>query len=158
MPKCSIFRRKSIRDRQKNVSPVLYLNNYGDSLDALVYALGDIVSQDEYSRELHRLFPLLSCAGNKLTPRGGIRTLGIYDFSREREWRLPLCYSSLEIDFDNDVFIGLCPNEEIDCFEDFTERELDRRVLFIDPIRNAKWYVKKLTECRRQFNLTSSVV
>ena len=151
-----VFIKKNLM--KKNISPVLYLNNYGENIDNLIHALGDIVTQNDYPEELHKIFPLISSMGNMLTPRNGPSRAGTFDFSWEREWRRPYCYGSFEIDFENDIFIGLCPHDEITHFEEYAQRILGHQILFIDPQRNAKWYAKKLIERRRKFGLTLSVV
>ncbi len=147
-----VFLKKNLRP--KNISPVLYLNNYGVPINDLLSVLGNMVTSAGYPKELNRLFPLFSSIGKKLTAHRS----GIYDFSWEREWRLPYCFGDFDIDFDHDVFIGLCPHTEIDEFEKLTATILGKPILFIDPRRNAKWYAKKLIDRRRKFKLTVSVV
>ena len=81
-----------------------------------------------------------------------VRPSGCIDFRWEREWR----YSSIAGDLEfaeEDVFVGLCPDSEIDFFEG-----LFRNVGFVDPQRNMKWYAKKLIEARQRFDLKYSVV
>ena len=54
---------------------------------------------------------------------------------------------------EEDVFIGLCPDSEIDWFEtNFPP------FLFIDPTRPTKWYATKLIEARQRLDIKYSVV
>jgi hypothetical protein len=65
---------------------------------------------------------------------------------------LPSALGPLEFS-NEDVFIGLCPNDEIEEFEN-----LFQPIGFIDPTRNMKWYATKLIEARQRLDLKSSVV
>jgi len=143
---------------RKNVSPVFYLNNYGRSMDETIRTLGEIVASDTYSTSLHKLFPLFSSIGYKYELPSSGPDKAIIDFSWEREWRLPYCYGDFSLDYDNDVFIGLCPHEEIDYFEGFVAENELKSVPFIDPRRNAKWYAEKITERCKRFELSYSVL
>jgi hypothetical protein len=74
------------------------------------------------------------------------------DFRWKREWRYPAAEGPFEFDA-NDVFIGLCPHDEIEEFED-----LYRKIRFIDPRMNMKWYASQLLEARHDCDLRVSVV
>jgi hypothetical protein len=52
-----------------------------------------------------------------------------------------------------DVFIGLCPHDEIEQFE-----RLFPSVHFVDPRRTMRWYSTQLVQMRQRLNLTQSVV
>lgn len=145
--------------KNKNVAPVLYLNNYGGLMDNVIYSLGDLVFNPEYNKELNKIFPLFSVFGNKIHPKNADKkAIGQYDFSWEREWRLPYCYGNFSIDFSKDVFVGLCPHDDIEEFENIIKEKTNENIPFIDPTRNAKWYATKLIERRKYFDMTVSVV
>ena len=130
---------------EKGVSPVLYINNECGDKDEVFQALCSLAQTQ--SQSAYKVLPLVSVFGQKIC-RPGDRyepPPGSVDFRWEREWRYPYNEGPLEFD-ENDVFVGLCPNEEIDEFE-----KLFPDVKFIDPIRNTKWYATKLVESRKRF-------
>lgn len=94
-----------------------------------------------------------SVFGKKLTPPGaGAPPAGEVDFRWEREWRYPSSRGNFQFGAE-DVFICLCPHEEIEEFEGEYPG-----FSFIDPTRNMKWYASKLIERRQHFDLKHSVV
>ncbi len=132
------------------VSPVMYLNNEMGGRDPVARALCSLI-------ETHRdaaadLLPLISVFGRKLQAPGANMPVGEVDFRWEREWRYPFSRGPLAFR-DNDVFVGLCPHEEIATFEDAFPP-----VAFIDPRMNMKWYATKLVEARQRLDLKDSVV
>lgn len=89
----------------------------------------------------------------KITPpRAQVASAGTKDFSWEREWRFPASQGRFKFTI-QDVFIGLCPDEEIRYFE----REF-RPLKFIDPRRPTEWYATRLINARDRLGLEYSVV
>ena len=141
-----------LKDRllTRGVSPVLYLNNEQGDKDPVVRALFTLIESDTAAAE--KLLPLIAIFGMKLTAPGAAQQTGRTDWRWEREWRLPAAAAPLAFTA-ADVFIGLCPEEDIVTF--------DARfppVQFIDPRRNMKWYAKKLIDARQRLDLKHSVV
>jgi hypothetical protein len=133
------------RLRKKGVSPVLYLNNEEKDKKNVVEALCQLIVIAPESGE--QILPLISTFGKKLLdPTKDI------DFLWEREWRYPSAKGDLQFD-ENDVFVGICPDDEIRQFE-----ILFPKVKFVDCKRNMKWYVKKLIEARKRLEVKSSVI
>lgn len=123
----------------KEVSPVFYINNYGvDRTDVLKQFCECIITNPGAAREI---LPLMASMGKKLNVGGGGAEI---DFSWEREWRYPAFKGHFDIVHD-DVFIGLCPDNEIGEFEALYFATYGERVVFIDPRRNIKYYADKLT-------------
>lgn len=142
-----------LKDKLRNlgVAPVLYLNNImGDKQDALS-ALGTLARTHRNAAE--ELLPLISIFGKKVTSPGASSQTGSVDFLWEREWRYPHSKGPLSFNIQDHVFIGLCPHEEIEYFEN-----LGSGIEFVDPRRNMKWYAKKLIKARRNHDLKVSVV
>lgn len=131
--------------RKKGVSPVLYLNNEEkDKIDVVVALCQLIVNAPESAEQI---LPLISTFGKKLFDS----TKNI-DFLWEREWRYPSVKGDLEFN-DKDVFMGICPDDEIPHFE-----ILFPKVKFVDCRRNMKWYAKKLIEARKRLKVKFSVI
>lgn len=134
----------------QEVSPVYYLNNYGGDKDPLARALYQMAHDSPGVAE--KLLPLFSLFGRKLVAPGAQAQPGRVDFLWEREWRQPQYRGGVQIDEEN-VFVGLCPHDEIGEFEaDFP------RVKFIDPMRPLKWYATELIHSRQRLDLSVSVV
>jgi hypothetical protein len=139
--------------RRKGVSPVLYFNNEQDDKYEMFQALSSL--KEKYPKEAAKLFPLISVFGEKihnpdLNSHPG--TQGTVDFLWEREWRYPTINGDL-LFTQEDIFIGLCPHEEIEEFENLLPN-----IKFIDPMRNVKWYANKLVEARQRCEMKYSVV
>jgi len=135
----------------RGVAPVVYLNNLSGSMDPVIQTLFNLHTAAPPAARL--LLPLISSFGRKLTPPGWLAPpAGFVDWRWEREWRLPSTLAPLRFN-EADVFIGLCPDDEIDAFE-----ALLPGVAFIDPRRNMKWYATKLLEARHRLALKYSVV
>lgn len=120
--------------KEKGVSPVFYINNLTGDKDGLVEALCRLIRGHQI--EAAQILPYIAVFGRKLNPKGGTPQTGKVDFTWEREWR----YASKDECFKfekNDVFVGLCPHDEISAFE-----KTIRWLRFIDPVRNMKWYGK----------------
>jgi hypothetical protein len=132
------------------VSPVFYLNNEPGDADLSVQALCSLI--DTKPTSARRPLPLVSFFGKKINPVGAQLAMGRMDFRWEREWRYPASEGPLTFD-DEDVFVGSCPDEEIDLFE-----QLMPGVVFIDPRRNMKWYADKLIDARKRLGIKISVV
>lgn len=130
--------------RKKGVSPVFYINNEGDDKIEVVKALCKLREDDAEAAK--QILPLISVFGKKLRADGDI------DFLWEREWRYPSVYGDLQFD-ENDVFVGLCPDDEIRQFE-----RLFPNVQFVDCRRNMKWYAKKLVDARQRLDIKFSVI
>ena len=135
----------------RGVSPVLYLNNSAadqDDVAALLFGLKTI-----NDRAARKVLPLFAVFGQKIqAPNAAERPGGQVDFRWEREWRRPAYMGDLGFD-QHDVFVGLCPHEEIDTFE-----QLWPEVRFVDPRRPMKWYATKLIQARERLGITHSVV
>lgn len=137
------------------VSPVFYINNYPDDKNAVMQKLCDALIDNE---EAAKILPLFANTGIKLTsPYSQIKQTEKVDFMWEREWRYPAVYNNLVIK-DCDVFIGLCPHEEIDEFELRSSQIFGKKIGFIDPKRNMKWYATKLIERRKELGMKHEVV
>ena len=137
--------------KKKGVCPVLYLNNELGNQDEVVRALFSLIKTHPEPAKL--LIPLISVFGRKLCHPGATTAPeGTIDFTWEREWRLPPIMGNLKI-VDEDIFIGLCPHDQIKYFEDKYQP-----LKFIDPLRNMKWYATKLIESRQRLDLKYSVV
>jgi hypothetical protein len=133
------------------VSPVLYLNNLNADKDAIIKALCSL--RESHPAEAEQLLPLLAIYGQKLQPPGArTRSAGIIDFQWEREWRYPAVGGNLHF-AEQDVFVGLCPHDEIAAFE-----RLFPPVGFVDPRRNMKWYATTLIEARQRLDIKYSVL
>jgi hypothetical protein len=142
-----------VRDRlqKKGVCPVLYVNNENGDMDGVFRSLFSLI--DSHPDEAARVLPLFAVFGQKIQAPGvSVRPLGSIDFRWEREWRYPPIAGELRFG-EEDVFIGLCPDEETDHFEG-----LFPTVGFVDPQRNMKWYAKKLIEARQRLDLKYSVI
>lgn len=142
----------------KHVSPVFYLNNSNSELDDVADALGDIIEKEDMDESLFKILPLISVTGNPIKSRyrDGRRSHNI-DFSWEREWRLPYYYGDFNIE-PEDLFVGLCDDDDIEDFEDLAKAQFGTDIPFIDPQRNAKWYASKLVKRRGELNIGYSVV
>lgn len=133
------------------VAPVLYLNNMAARMNPVAQSLFEIDRVNPAAARL--LLPLVSVSGTKLVPPGHhVPPPGNVDWRWEREWRLPACLSPMRFATE-DVFVGLCPHEEITILE-----QSFPGVGFVDPRRNMKWYATKLIAGRQRINLRHSVV
>ena len=134
----------------KCVSPVVYIQNCCGDKNPLFAALCSMIK--DYPDEAAIFIPLVSVFGDKLKPAGTHHTpAGEVDFRWEREWRQ--VFERCPVAFDeNNVFVGICPDEEIDYFE------TKYNYPFVDPRRNMKWYASKLIEARQKHDLKCSVV
>jgi hypothetical protein len=137
--------------KNKGVSPVIYINNWLGDQDGVVRALFSLI--ETHPEDAKFLIPLVTVFGEKLYTNGAV------DFTWEREWRLPSSRGDLQIEND-DVFVGLCPHDEIEEFEKKYENFFGegKPLRFIDPRRNIKWYATKLIECRQRLDMKYSVV
>jgi len=145
-----VFLKENLRDM--DVSPAIYINNYNGNNDDIFHELCLII---EHNPDIARkLLPLISVFGKKIIQPGYLERINeaTVDFLWEREWRRPRFFGAMEFD-PGDVFVGLCPHEEIDLFESRIPW-----LKFIDPRRNMKWYSEKLIEARQKLDLKHSVV
>lgn len=136
---------------RKGVEPAIYLNNYEGDKDLLVQLLFLLV--DTAPDVAERILPLLTVFGRYITAPGAQQQTGELDFLWEREWRYRGAKGDFAFDRTQDVFMGLCPHEEIAAFESRFDG-----LPFIDPSRNMKWYAKKLIKARQELDLKDSVV
>lgn len=143
-----VFLKSRLRDR--GVSPVMYLNNVDGRMNDAVRAMLYLKKVNEEAAA--KILPLISFFGQHITGPDRSNSSSEMDFSWEREWRYPASEGPFEFDED-DIFVGICPHEEIDEFES----ELDD-VGFIDPMRPMEWYAPKLIEARKRHDLKYSVV
>jgi len=101
-----------------------------------------------HKKEAAEILPFIAFFGKFLRPvYGGTTYARKKDFMWEREWR----YASTEFRFrfkEKDVFIGLCPENQIAGFE-----SKFAWLKFIDPRRNMKWYAEKLIEASKRAGL-----
>ena len=144
-----VFLRQRLQER--GVAPVIYLNNELGDKPPLVQALAQLV--DEKPDIARQILPLIAVFGKKLPPAcQGVPPSGRIDFLWEREWRWPRSRGDFSFNI-TDVFIGLCPHDEISEFENMLPL-----VRFVDPRRNMRWYSTQLIEMRQRRDLTQSVV
>jgi len=134
----------------RSVSPVIYVNNEQGDKDAVIRALATL--RRSHPKAAAQLLPLVAVFGKKLSPVGGTPSVGRVDFTWEREWRYAYANGAFEF-VQADVFVELCPHEEIRYFE-----RLYRPVSFVDPRRNVRWYAAKLVKARHRTGLKYSVV
>ncbi len=136
---------------KKWVSPVFYLNNEAGDKDSVAQDLFRLIETSERTAE--RLLPLFAVFGQKIKhPGAHEEPVGRVDFRWEREWRQPYYKGGVEFT-ENDVFVGLCPDEEIAAFE-----QLFAGIPFVDPRRPMKWYATKLIRSRQRLDIKVSVV
>jgi len=132
--------------QQKGVSPVLYINNYTKDKEPTLDLIADLVYTNiDIAREL---IPLLGFAGHYMNSS----TPGIHDFQWEREWRYPAIKSDLKLS-NSDIFIGLCPSDDIEEFE-----KLYPGILFIDPMFPLEYFATKLISCRKKHDMKYSIL
>ena len=142
-----------LKDRvaARGVSPVLYLNNTQGDKDAVVRGLDKLIDTNRLLAE--SILPLVAVFGKQLQSVYSSTTQNKeIDFLWEREWRYPASAGDFKFS-DEDVFVGLCPDDEIAEFE-----SLFSGVKFIDPTRNVKWYASKLIAARQRLDIKYSVV
>lgn len=156
-----VFRRDCLS--QRHVSPVFYLNNTSGDVEPILKAYLEMCETQPDAAE--KVVPLVDFFGHRIE-RGIAQTnpVGDYDFSWEREWRLPYCFGNFTFNA-SDVFIGLCPEADIDEFEDLFARAFGDlpgvpvgRLQFIDPRRPLQWFASKLINARQRMDLPYSVV
>jgi len=143
-----VFLKKQLAE--KNVSPVLYINNETGDKDNVFQVLGSLAK--EHLQEAKYILPLIAVFGQKVTAANATKQNGKVDFSWEREWRYPHIHGDFDFNKE-DVFIGLCPDNEITEFE-----SIFSPIKFVDPRRNIKFYAIKLIEARERLQLKCSVV
>ena len=136
--------------KKKGVSPVVYINNMKGDKDEMIRALCSLIESNTPAAK--KILPYIAVFGKKLDPMGGTPQSGSIDFIWEREWRYASRNNELRFR-EGDVFIGLCPDDEIDYF-----KEQFPWLDFIDPRRNMKWYSEKLVDARHRSRLKYSVV
>lgn len=138
---------------EKGVNPVIYINNFGERNNETFYELFKLIDKPEYQNVVKNLLPLVAVFSRRVRPPNSSNwTPGDIDFTWEREWRLPAYRSPFRFDREQDVFVGLCPHEDIGEFEG------EFGIKFVDPLRNPLWYATKLVELRQTKELTNSVV
>lgn len=137
-----VFLKKNLAE--KGVSPVIYINNHKNGNKDVFQEFFKLLSDNETKFEhLKKLIPLISHFGNK------IEKTGQHDFTWEREWR----YSESKFIFETkDVFLGLCPHNEIDEFE-----KCSAQFKFVDPYRNIKYYAEKISSLLNEKKINFSV-
>lgn len=138
---------------KRGVAPVFYLNNKMGDKDGVLRVLCSLGESNKTKEESKKILPLIAFFGKHITPPNARAPKnGEHDFLWEREWRYPYICGNL-VFTEEDVFVGLCPHEEIGQFE-----KQFSPIKFVDPIRNMKWYAPTLVESRKRLNLTCSVV
>lgn len=144
-----------IKDRlkRKGVSPVFYLNNDAeDHTDTLVELQKMIKENPNVAK---KILPLFTHFGS-----GDKGELQRRDFTWEREWRFPAYRGNFTFE-PADIFIGLCPDENIDNYEaEFGEKFIlnETPLKFIDPLKPNRWYATKLVQSRKRIGSEYSVV
>lgn len=138
------------RLKSKGVSPVIYINNKKGDKNEAIRALCTLI--DTHPEEASEILPLVAVFGKYFRPVVGRARGDEIDFTWEREWRYTSKLQKFTFD-QSDVFIGLCPNDEIKAFENKF-----KWLKFVDPMRNMKWYADKLVRARKQYDLQYSVV
>jgi hypothetical protein len=105
------------RVASRGVSPVLYFNNENADKDRVFQALCSLIYNNNYKAETENILPLVSVFGQKIqAPGATARPVGKVDFRWEREWRYPFVNGPFQFTA-NDVFVGLCPDDQIQQFE-----------------------------------------
>lgn len=144
------FLKNNLRD--KGVSPVLYFNNHEkgnkDDVFEALYSLAKT-----YPQAAGKFLSLIAVFGYHINQPLKVKSDKTVDFLWEREWRYPSESGDLKFT-EEDIFVGLCPHNEIDYFEN----KFNRKVEFIDPMRNIEWYASKLVRARKRLNMKHSVV
>ena len=131
--------------KKKGVSPVVYINNMKGDKDETIQALCSLIESNRTAAK--KILPYIAIFGKKLNPVGGTPQSGSIDFIWEREWRYASRSGALKFR-ETDLFIGLCPHNEIESFESQFPW-----LGFIDPQRNMKWYSEKLVAARKRSKL-----
>ena len=142
--------------KRRGVSPVFYVNNYQDDKSVLLQQLCSCITANIQAAEA--FLPLLSGMGFMFNPIQGSRPHdNEVSFYWEREWRHP--YSLGPFHFDaGSVFVGLCPHEEIEDFEEEFENTFGHRISFIDPNRNLKFYSRELIDAADEANIPNTLL
>jgi len=135
--------------QRKGVSPVLYINNEAGDKDKLIQALFELIKSRP--AEAKKILPLFSIFGKMITPHGAKNVDRTIDFLWEREWRYPAAFGPFEFGL-SDVFVGLCPDEDIKYFEKHYAP-----LKFIDPRRPLKWYATRLRRAKARLDLEYSI-
>lgn len=127
---------------RQGASPVFYINNARGDRKELVGALASLI--ETHPKEAAQILPLIAVFGKKLK-----QPIDYKGFVWEREWRLPIAESMLLQFNEDDVFAGLCPENEIKEFETAFPP-----IRFIDPRKfNDHWF--KLEPRRRKMERRS---
>jgi hypothetical protein len=138
----------------KGVSPVLYINNINrDKQEIFIEFCSTLI--DHIPDVGKQILPLIAIFGDKIQPpHARVAPPGEVDFRWEREWRYPYCLGPFIFDA-RDIFVGLCPDDEIEHFEECINEsfslEGDAKIGFVDPTMNMKWYASKLIKARERF-------
>lgn len=143
------------RLQEQGCGPVYYMNNSLGWQDEVIHKLCQALIHDSQVKEIAKTFlPMISSFGRKITPPGAPSSSSteVINFLWEREWRLPFGSSPFKFELDK-LFIGLCPEDEIEIFE-----SLHPDVKFIDPRRPVEWFATKLLAARQRCDLKTSVV
>lgn len=138
------------RLRERGVGPIFYFNNEIKDKDPVMQALCSLIGSHPEVAEI--FLPMISNFGQRITSPNAAQQTTTVDFLWEREWRLPSRYGAFGFTSE-DVFVGLCPHDEITKFEGYFPG-----VGFIDPLRSMSWYATKLIDARQRLNLKASVV
>lgn len=148
-----VFMRERLQKR--GVAPAFYVNNERGNMGEALAALFEL--KDSHPGPAARILPMISVFGKKVRPPGAKEEpSGEVDWRWEREWRYPSCEGEFSFSLD-DVFIGLCPHDEIEELEARVPEKL-HGLGFVDPRRNIKWYATKLIEARQRLDIKHSVV
>jgi hypothetical protein len=148
-----------------NIGPVCYLNTYNskgreeieklrEELYQLAFTKKNIIYVKEKKCNLHQLLnhiAFLDVFGKPLNPS---RT-GIIDFSWEREWR---SLNNIKLEWTGDinlqnVFIGLCDNNDIGKFE-----KKFPNLPFIDPLMNLNYFSDKIGRRQKELNIKNTIL
>jgi hypothetical protein len=135
---------------EKGASPVIYINNMRGDKNDLVESLCRLAKSNPMAA--HKILPYVSLFGKKLRPYKKNPKAGEMDFTWEREWR----FASLKRYFgfdESDVFIGLCPHNRIEQFED----EFDW-LPFIDARRNLEQYAEKIEAAKMDAGIAHALL
>lgn len=147
----------------KEVMPVWYINNInGNKQNILEKVVQTLIKNNP--DQAYKILPFITIFGKgfkrKSSQQKSSQKDVEVDFRWEREWR----YVSDDFEFEfneKDVFIGLCPKDDIKYFEKkFGDQyKIDEKPLhFIDPLMNPRYFATKLVEARQRADLKYSVV
>lgn len=141
-----------LKDRcmSNGVSPVIYINNTRGDKDKTVESLCRLIESNPHAAR--NILPYISFFGRKLRPYNKAPQMGEMDFTWEREWRYASVNGLFQFE-EADVFMGLCPHDRIEWFEDKFSW-----LSFIDPSRNLSQYAEKIEAAKSKAGIQNALL